>query len=419
MLDDEANQLYASRSPARPFVGITSCIWTRKSPRIMLIGIMLDYLDARLRDRIKAYCKVGRLFEAEKLLNEVGTVRLRKTRKWTPLFVAVDRGFHSLVELLLRYDHAQWDLEKSYEGAQRRHRSDLAALILSAPSWSAPIDPVEVFVTGDVALARKLHEAGIDFTTGDVVLRGAMRKAGGTLEIVEHLGLRSGTVEDLLYSAMVTHANLGHVGSVIRFLRAGFDPHRVVPYFDERGRLSGEESTVSIAMFSGKPGFFAALKPSPFKDDAADLIGRAVFLGDDKMLGVLLDAGFTLNCKANGGSPALDELLCGRTLKHHVPYAEFGRGHIPPSFSRGDADAFLRAVESILQRGARWVPNEDRNEVRMIRDTLLALGDVHVARLFEMLDGFHAASQEHLKILLAASRMKPLARAVRERLSWV
>ncbi|MEY3895931.1 MAG: hypothetical protein RLZZ214_1451 [Verrucomicrobiota bacterium] len=380
---------------------------------------MPDYLDARLRDRIKAFCKVGRLFDAEKLLNEVGTARLRKTKKWTPLFTAVDRGFHSLVELLLRYDHAQWDLEKSYEGAQRRHRSDLAALILSAPSWSAPIDPVEVLATGDITLARKLHEAGTDFTAGNIILHGAMRNAGGTLNVIAHLGLRSGNVDDQLYSAMVTHADKKHVASVIRFLRAGLDPHKVVPHLDERGRLSGEESTVSIAMFSGKPGFLAALKPSPLKDDAADLIGRAVFLGDDKMLGVLLEAGFELNCKANGGSPALDELLCGRTLKHGVPLPDYGRRHEQPRYSLVEADAFLGAVESFLHRGARWVPDgTDRNEVRMIRDTLLALGDIHVALLLEMLDGHGAARREHLKTLLDASRMKPLARAVRERLPW-
>ena len=379
---------------------------------------MSDCMDARCRDRLKAYCKVGKLFDAERLLSEVGTARLRKTRKWTPLFTAVDRGFHSLVELLLRYDHAQWDLEKAHAGAQRRRRSDLSALILSSPWWSAPLDPVEVLATGDLALARKLHEAGIDFTAADNILQGAMRNAKGTLDIVAHLGIRSGSVDDQLYSAMVTHADQGHVASVIRFLRTGFDPHKVVPYLDTRGRLSGADSTVSIAMFSGKPGFLASLKPSPHKDDAVALIGSAVYLGDDKMLGVLLEAGFTLNCKANGGSPALDEILCGRTKNHHVPYPQYGC-HEPPRYSRAVADAFLRTVESFLLKGTRWVPDQDRNEVRMVRDTLLALGDDHVARLFTMLDEYGAAKREHLKALFAAIRMKTLARAVRERLSWL
>jgi hypothetical protein len=172
-------------------------------------------------------------------------------------------------------------------------------------------------------------------------------------------------------------------------------------------------------MFSDKPGFLAALKPNPNKDDAVELVGRAVFLGDDKMLEVLLAAGFTLNCKPNEGSPALDELLRGCTMKHHVPMPDYGRRHEPPRYSRVEADAFLRAIESFVLQGARWIPDLDRNEVRAVRDTLLALGDEYVARLFELLDKNDAVKREDLKTLLVADRMRPMARAVRESLPWV
>ena len=381
---------------------------------------MPDHMDARTRDRLKAFCKVGRLFDAQRLLDEVGTVKLRKTQKWTPLFTAVDRGFHSLVELLLRYEHAEWDLEKSYEGAHRRRRTDLAALILSAPSWSAPIAPLEVLATGDVALARRLHGTGTDFTEGDMILHGAMRNASGTLKIVRELNLRFGEVEAQLYSAMVSHASLGHVASVIRFIRSGFDPHRKARYLDERGRLLDEEdSAVHVAMFTDKPGFFAALKPSPEKDDAVALIHSAVFLGDDRLLKTLLDAGFSLNCKANGGSPALDALLGGHVLKHRIPIPDYWHRNEPPRYNRVQTEDFLRAVESFVRQGARWVPDPDRNELRMVRDTLLALGDDHVGRLVSMLDEHGAAFRDDLRKLFAAERMKPLRNAVRKNVAWV
>ena len=38
---------------------------------------MAEFLDARLRDRLKAFCKVGRLFDAQRLLEECGTAKLR------------------------------------------------------------------------------------------------------------------------------------------------------------------------------------------------------------------------------------------------------------------------------------------------------------------------------------------------------
>jgi hypothetical protein len=143
---------------------------------------MPDNMDARTRDRLKALCKVGRLFDAQRLLEEVGTAKLRKTRKWTPLLTAVDRGFHSLVELLLRYEHAQWDLDKGYRAAKWRHRPDSAGLILRSSSWSGPIDPVEALVTGDLELVQRLRDAGTDFTAGDsgvTIYETLRRRLGG------------------------------------------------------------------------------------------------------------------------------------------------------------------------------------------------------------------------------------------------
>jgi hypothetical protein len=278
---------------------------------------------------------------------------------------------------------------------------------------------VEALATGDLELVQKLRDTGTDFTEGDTIMRAAVRSAHGAMAAVMHLGIERDEVEDQLHSAMVTHAYLGHVSSVMCLLRAGLDPHRVCSHLDGNGREGGEESAVSASMFSDKPGFLAALKPNPNKDDAVELVGRAVFLGDDKMLEVLLAAGFTLNCKPNEGSPALDELLRGCTMKHHVPMPDYGRRHEPPRYSRVEADAFLRAIESFVLQGARWIPDLDRNEVRAVRDTLLALGDEYVARLFELLDKNDAVKREDLKTLLVADRMRPMARAVRESLPWV
>lgn len=380
---------------------------------------MSDHMDATTRERLRAFCKFGRLFDAQRLLEEVGTAKLRITLKWTPVFTAIDRGFHSLVELLLRYEHAQWDLEKAYAGALSRHRPDLAALILRSPWWLAPIDPVAVLATGDVTLAIKLTNAGIDFTEGDTILRGAMKNAAGTLNIVKALELRSVKVEDQLYSAMITHANEGHASSLIRFLRAGFDPHRKACYLNERGRMMDEEdSAVHLAMYSGNPGLFAALKPNPQKDDAVTLINTAVYLGDTRLLQILLDAGFELNCKPNGGSPALDVILSGSALKHRVPLQNYLNRKVLVKYQQNQADNFLHAVQSYLQQGARWIPDTARNELTLTRDTLRALGEQHVTRLIDMLDK-HGASRKDISKLFAAYRMRELHQAVRHNLPWV
>ena len=132
------------------------------------------YLDAISREKLRKLCKFGRLFEADRLLQEKGTARFRKTHKWTPLFVTVDRGFHSLVEVLLRYEHEPWDLEKAYSGALRRRRNDLAAMILKSPWWTREIDPVEAICAGDVELVKSMILEGTNFTKAPIIRNAAM-----------------------------------------------------------------------------------------------------------------------------------------------------------------------------------------------------------------------------------------------------
>ena len=137
------------------------------------------YLDAISREKLRKLCKFGRLFEADRLLQEKGTARFRKTHKWTPLFVAVDRGFHSLVEVLLRYEHEPWDLEKAYSGALRRRRNDLAAMILKSLGWTREIDPVEAICAGDVELVKSMILDDTNFTKAPIIRNAAMNNPIG------------------------------------------------------------------------------------------------------------------------------------------------------------------------------------------------------------------------------------------------
>ncbi|MDB4544815.1 hypothetical protein N9Z83_02620 [Akkermansiaceae bacterium] len=376
------------------------------------------YLNARPRDQLKAHCKAGRLFDAQKFLEEAGTARLRKTRKWTPLFVAVDRGFHSLVEVLLRYDHAQWDLEKSYRAALSRRRSDLAGMILRSPSWSTPIDPIEALATGDLTLAESLKRSGVDLVGVDSVLKAAARNAGGVLAVIDHLGIWSREVEDQLYSAMVTHASLGHIPSVMRLLRRGFDPHREVPYLDEvDGEVCDEGSAVLASMYSDKPGLFAALRPDPKKDDAEQLLRTAVFSGCDKMLKTLLDAGFNLNCKDNGGSPALDVLLGDVVIGSRNRERSSEPMMRDTRYMDGRIRELMERVRHFVGIGARWVPDpKDRALLSNARDVLLSIGADRALGLIEILEGENAVSRDDVALLLGTARMKDMAGMWRQRI---
>lgn len=362
---------------------------------------METYLDSISRDKLKNLCKVGRLYEAERLLDQKGTARLRKTKKWTPLFVAVDRGFHSLVELLLRYDHVQWDLEKAYGGAIRRRRNDLAGRILRSSWWSADIDPVEALKTGDIELVCSLKASGTDFTKPPIVKEAAMVSARGTIECLRAAKISIEVVEDQLYEALIHHAGQGHLKSLVHLLKAGLNPHRQVAYYP--GGEDDTMSAVNAAIHSRKPAIVRMLKPSPEKDDPERLMGSAVFMGDRRILDVLLEVGFPLNCQKNGGSPVLHDVL-----------HEAGLFQIRPDFRSSrpyDWSKFRATVEWLMGLGARWA-GRDRDDYRHIRDSLVGMGEAGSKEIIGMMLDAKAITEIQLREILKTPRMRPIAQAL-------
>ena len=360
---------------------------------------MSPTLDARSRERLKTFCKFGRLFEAQRLLDEKGTARLRKTRKWTPLFVAVDKGFHSLVEVLLRYDHAQWDLEKGYAAALRRSRGDLAGMILRSPWWTAAIDPVDALATGDAELVCSLIASGVDITKAPLVTLAALRNPSGTVACLRAARISVDSVEVQLRSALITHAMRGYVGAVVQLLRLGIDPHVPGIWFEERSPSGEMMSAVNAAIFSDKPGLLAMMKPSPDRDDPEEMIGSVSCTGDHRMLTVLLDAGFELNCQANGGSPALHEVL-----------RMGGRYGIVAGCQKWDPHSwagYINDIKWLIERGARWA-GRDRGEYRHVRDALATMGANGIGEVMELLLKVGAISQSDVKELLRTPRMQSI-----------
>lgn len=361
---------------------------------------MPTYLDALSREKLRKLCKFGRLFEAERLLAEKGTARFRKTRKWTPLFVAVDRGFHSLVEMLLRHEHEPWDLEKAYSGALRRRRNDLAAMILKSAWWTREIDPVEALCTGDVELVKSMILAGTDFTKPPVIRNVAINNPVGAIACLRAVGILLEPIEGQLYEALMHHADHGHGKRMIAMLRCGLDPRKRIAIYENPDGTHETGSVVEAVIHTGKPWLLEMLKPSPEKDDAEYLIGSGMHLGDRRMLEVLLKCGFPINCQQNGGSPALHSVLTTAGLFRIAPNS---RGLDSYGWAR-----FVADVEWLTALGARWV-GRDRGEYRAIRDALLGIGETGAVQILNMLVAGGALSRPELEEILRTPRMQPLA----------
>lgn len=359
-----------------------------------------DFLPFQERDRLRDLCRHGRLFEALDLLEEKGTCRLRRTRKWTPLFFAVDRGFHSLVEVLVRYPHSDWDLEKGYYGALRRKRGDLAALIIKAGYDPGDVSFSSALESGDSDVVQLLLErypdSGSDFGVAKAILRAPYEIAG----LAPVLAKAIPDWEEQAYSGMVSLADRGRLRPVLRYLRLGLDPRRVGTILDDREMPICGMTTVEAACGSGNMRLIHMLKPSPSLDNSKRLFAHGFVTSlNRELIEFLIERGFDINCDADGGCPVLNDVLCSATYKIlseiHGHQNQWSLRTIVPN------------ATWLVELGAKWVP-ADSYSYRCFRDNLLLVGKEEGQNLLKVLRSHGALSPENEKKLLRNPRMKRL-----------
>lgn len=76
-------------------------------------------------------CRAGKLYEIEKWIAAGKSIRAPPQIKKTPLKVAIDLGFHSLIELLVRNEGSQAAKDRALSDAVSRRRLDLVELLIS------------------------------------------------------------------------------------------------------------------------------------------------------------------------------------------------------------------------------------------------------------------------------------------------
>ncbi len=76
-------------------------------------------------------CRAGKLYEIEKWIASGKSIRTPPQTKKTPLRVATDLGFHSLIELLVRNEDSVAAKNEILSEAVERRRLDLVQLLVS------------------------------------------------------------------------------------------------------------------------------------------------------------------------------------------------------------------------------------------------------------------------------------------------
>jgi hypothetical protein len=112
-------------------------------------------------------CKLGKLFEVQEWIASRNSLCVPTDLKVTPLEIAVDTGFYSLVELLVGAEPSPQLKNRALRRALSHKRLDLIELLVSDGAEISSVPFIEVLMLWDPAIIRYFIDHGADFITGN------------------------------------------------------------------------------------------------------------------------------------------------------------------------------------------------------------------------------------------------------------
>jgi ankyrin repeat protein len=362
-------------------------------------------------------CKLGKLFEVEDWIDSGNSLSVSTDLKVTPLEAAVDTGFHSLVELLVRAEPSSELKNRALRRALSSKRLDLIELLVSHGAEINSVPFIEVLMLWDPAIIRYFLDHGADFITGHPFaeafaekIRTALRPWRECKEKYPDLGPQLQEQADRALRYFCEKEDLKWVSLL---MWAGADPRSIGPAWgDEEGLDESDYSSALIhAAYSKNVEILKRLKPDAKKDNLDHLLTSAAAFGRLDVVRYLLELGAKPNDKANGGSSSLDRCLStslGFTGFRYDSY--FGT---PAKASKYSVSDTLDTLRLLLEHGAQWRPDEPR-EIQWVRRNLLECEPDVTVELIEQLMKHTACTQDTIHDLLRTPAMKkhltPLAR---------
>jgi hypothetical protein len=311
-------------------------------------------------------CREGRLFELQAWVREGKRLTVPIHYRRTPLRVALDTGFHSLIEFLLQHEDDQSTKDALLKESCWRHLTSVMHLALKYGANISAVAFQDVVETWDREVAQLFLERGADPVTNAPFARAfkARVKAAlgifldckrtlpdlaGPLQEQADMGLRQACQdEDLKWVSL-----LMWLGANPRAQGLATDD------LDSPGALEDPEyqqSALQIACGTKKPEILKRLKPDPATDDLRALMAAASLITTPETVAYLVSLGADVNDKLDGGSTVLDTCLRYVGWKETVweeSYLTYRHSTVPISRLGKSLDA----LRFLLEHGARWTPD--------------------------------------------------------------
>ncbi len=378
-----------------------------------------------------ALCRSGRLFEVQAWIDAGKPLALPKgsrstSAKRNALRIAMDAGFHSLVQVLLEAGAPV--REGGYDAldhAVEMRRADLAALLFAQGADVNSVSMRFVVEMRQPEMVDLFLANGASLVRDNPIAWGLIHKIRPALGLLKrHLPERP----ELMLQAELAlrhHASQGNTKWVALTLWAGADPWARGPDRlehaddnDDEEEDSGHLNAVELALARGHLDILkqkrlrAALAPE--RPESGRLLEEACHASDSQPLSLLLELGHDPGRLPDHGTKAITGLLHSmnwgfaseRTNIWSSPNAHAG-------IDSSRARERMKMLHMIVAKGAKWLP-ADKRAIEDARRCLLKMAPPYVLEFAWLMQHYRAARRRDVRELLRTPGMTRLLAKERE-----
>lgn len=317
---------------------------------------------------LMALVRAGKLFAVQKWIS-AGKRTVPPEPYWfSPLRIAVEKGFHSMVEVLLKAGVDQDEKDYLLDRAVSDANFDLIKLLIEYGADLHSVRFEDVCRTGNPEIIRFFVDSGLDVLTGDPFAHALCYPNRSLLGIYMRYRKQIPDWERQLNLALRHHVQTGNLKWISLLLWAGGNPRLRLPDVGQKPDPENDTSALELAVRFNRDEIVEKIGIDPKKDDLNRLLQKACSSGNVALMDKLIALGADPNRKTNDFSP-MRRAMWGVWFAMEKRYGFRSETKVLEA---------LVPVYELAEHGARW--NPDTSDLRRFRRELYGFGRISLSK---------------------------------------
>ena len=339
------------------------------------------------------FCRAGKLFAVQAWFKQHQYEEPDDVpRRYWPMGIAIESGFHSLVEVLLR-NGIPADANALSETVWHR-RVDFVELLFENGADPKAIPFADVVSAGNLPVIKLFLARGVDLVEGYPFYHGLIHQTRMWLGIYKQHRTNHPELQLQADMALRHFAQKGSLRGVSLLMWLGANPRTKVQNIQDESEEFWN-SALEEAAWEGKLDIIKRLKPDPAKDDVNYLLRRSVFCRNMELVRYWISMGANINHLDSEGGSAHREVFWHLNWDLDPKSSWFGTSR---------SNDTRRFAQEWFSLGAKWIPQKD--DFRTVRRCFSNISPTEAHELIKLFREKEVIPAESLAKILDTPRLR-------------